>query len=133
MEVPSLSSLKHACPYHLILTKRPFPQGGVLDYFRSPASERPSPCSSSHNEIAYDISGINRRFHDALFARCGNGRIVETVGQVHDQFRAIVVRSWRLMLTYLREAADLLREHIVGFEEQFVRVFGHRPPEEEIG
>ena len=72
------------------------------------------------------------------------------MGQVHDQLRAIAVRSWKLMPTYLREAeqhmrvaeaaasgdaagaADLLREHIAGFE-QFVRAFGHRPLDEEIG
>jgi DNA-binding GntR family transcriptional regulator len=30
-------------------------------------------------------------------------------------------------------AADLFREHIVGFEEQFVRAFGHRSAEEEMG
>ena len=107
--------------------------------------------AAAGDEDLYVLSGLNRRFHDALIARCGNGRMIETMGQVHDQLRAIAVRSWRLMPTYQREAeqhrrvaeavasgdaggaAELLREHIVGFEEQFVRAFGHGPPEEEIG
>jgi DNA-binding GntR family transcriptional regulator len=77
--------------------------------------------------------------------------MIEAMGQVHDQLQAIAARSRRVMPTYLREdeehrrvaeavasgdaggAADLFREHIVGFEEQFVRAFGHRSAEEEMG
>jgi len=73
------------------------------------------------------------------------------MGRVHDQLRTIAVRSWMHTPIYLREAEqhrrvaetvasgdaagaeNLLRRHIVGFEEQFVRAFGHRPPEEETG
>jgi len=104
---------------------------------------------AAESEDLYVLSGINRRFHDALIARCGNGRIIETMGQIHDQLRAIALRSWMLTPTYPREAeqhrrvaeavasgdaeraVDLLRDHIVEFEEQFVGVFGHGPSEEE--
>lgn len=92
----------------------------------------------------YGLSELNRKFHDALIARCGNKRIIETMDQVQDQLRAIALRSWMLKPTYLREAeqhrgvakavesrdahraADLLRMHIVGFEEQFVRTVEYR-------
>jgi DNA-binding GntR family transcriptional regulator len=87
----------------------------------------------------YGLSALNRKFHDALVARCGNRRIIETMDQIQDQLRAIALRSWKFTPTYLREAeqhrgvakavesreahraADLLRMHIVEFEEQFVR------------
>jgi len=95
----------------------------------------------------YGLSALNRKFHDALVARCGNRRIIETIDQVQDQLRAIALRSWMLKPTYLREAeqhrgvakavesrnahraADLLRMHIVGFGEQFVRALEHQQME----
>jgi DNA-binding GntR family transcriptional regulator len=104
---------------------------------------------AARREDLYLLSGLNRTFHDALIARCGNGRIIETVGQIQDQLRAIALRSWMLAPTYAREAeqhrmvaeavasgdaeraADLLRNHIVGFEEQFVRTFG--PQDDDTG
>ena len=92
----------------------------------------------------YGLSALNRKFHGALIARCDNKRIIETIDQVQDQLRAIALRSWMLKPTYLREAeqhrgvakavesrdahraADLLRMHIVGFGEQFVRTLEHQ-------
>jgi DNA-binding GntR family transcriptional regulator len=104
---------------------------------------------AARREDLYLLSGLNRTFHDALIARCDNGRIIETVGQIQDQLRAIALRSWMLAPTYAREAeqhrmvaeavasgdaaraADLLRNHIVGFEEHFVRTFG--PQDDDTG
>jgi DNA-binding GntR family transcriptional regulator len=105
--------------------------------------------AAAERQDLYSLSGLNRAFHDALVARCGNGRIIQTMGQIQDQLRAIALRSWMLTPTYPREAeqhrrvaeavasgdagraADLLRDHIVGFKEQFVGAFGHGPSEEE--
>ena len=85
-----------------------------------------------------DLYDLNRNFHDALVTRCANGRIIETMDHIQDQLRAIALRSWMLKPTYLREAeqhrevakavrsgdahhaSDLLRTHIVEFEQQFV-------------
>ncbi len=104
---------------------------------------------AARREDLYALSGLNRTFHDALIARCGNGRIIETVGQIQDQLRAIALRSWMLAPTYAREAeqhrriaedvasgdaeraAEVLRDHIVGFEEPLIRSFGPGPLEEE--
>src|SRR5215218_8438550 len=69
----------------------------------------------------------------------------DAAAESQDQLRAIALRSWMLTPTYPREAeqhrrvaeavasgdadraADLLRDHIVGFKEQFVGAFGHGP------
>jgi DNA-binding GntR family transcriptional regulator len=99
----------------------------------------------------YVLSQLNRAFHDALVARCGNGRIIETMEQTQDQLRAIALRSWMLRPTYMREAeqhrgvaeavvsgdaglaADLLRSHIMEFGEQLVRAFGRELSDSETG
>lgn len=70
--------------------------------------------------------------------------LIETMDKVQDQLRAISLRAWMPKPIYLREAeqhrgvakavesrnvhraADLLRMHIVGFEEQFVRALEHQ-------
>src|SRR5918993_2754413 len=99
----------------------------------------------------YGLSALNRKFHGALVARCDNKRIIETIDQVQDQLRAIALRSWMLKPTYLREAeqhrgvakavrsgdahhaSDLLRTHIVEFEQQFVLALEPEPTESKTG
>jgi DNA-binding GntR family transcriptional regulator len=84
------------------------------------------------------LSELNRRFHDMLVARCGNGRVVEILDQLQDQVRIISLRFWNVRATYLQEAeqhaailaaieagdargaAELLRLHIVEFKERYV-------------
>ena len=52
----------------------------------------------------YGLSALNRKFHDALVARCGNKCIIETMDKVQDQLRAISLRAWMPKPIYLREA-----------------------------
>lgn len=60
--------------------------------------------AAAERKDLYDLSELNRNFHDALVTRCANGRIIETMDDVQDQLRAIALRSWMLKPTYLREA-----------------------------
>jgi DNA-binding GntR family transcriptional regulator len=87
------------------------------------------------------LSELNRRFHDVLVARCGNGRVVEILARLQDQVRVISLRFWNVQATYLYEAeqhaailaaveagnargaAELLRTHIVEFKERYVDIW----------
>ena len=107
--------------------------------------------AAAEKEDLYELSRLNRDFHDALVAECRNGRIIETLDRLQDQLRAIAVRLWALKPTYLREAeqhrevaeavvsgdaalaAELLRKHITEFEEQFVRALEPEPAGSEPG
>jgi DNA-binding GntR family transcriptional regulator len=107
--------------------------------------------AAAERKDLYDLSELNRNFHDALVTRCANGRIIETMDHIQDQLRAIALRSWMLKPTYLREAeqhrgvakavrsgdahhaSDLLRTHIVEFEQQFVLALEHEPTESKTG
>ncbi len=102
---------------------------------------------ATKREDLYALSRLNRNFHEALIARCGNQRIIETMDQLHDQLRTIAMRCWIVGPTYLRaaeqhrevtkavedrdvrRAADLLRKHIGEYEEQFVRALRHETTE----
>src|ERR687896_286755 len=107
--------------------------------------------AAAEKKDLYDLSELNRNFHDALVTRCANGRIIETMDHIQDQLRAIALRSWKLKPTYLREAeqhrgvakavrsgdahhaSDLLRTHIVEFEQQFVLALEPGPTESKTG
>jgi DNA-binding GntR family transcriptional regulator len=107
--------------------------------------------AAAERKDLYDLSELNRNFHDALVTRCANGRIIETMDHIQDQLRAIALRSWMLKPTYLREAeqhrgvakavrsgdahhaSDLLRTHIVEFEQQFVLALEPEPTESKTG
>lgn len=84
------------------------------------------------------LSNLNRRFHDALVARCGNGRVIEILTRLQDQVRVISLRLWKVQATYLHEAeqhaailaaieagnarraGELLRNHITEFKERYI-------------
>jgi DNA-binding GntR family transcriptional regulator len=107
--------------------------------------------AAAERKDLYDLSELNRNFHDALVTKCANGRIIETMDHIQDQLRAIALRSWMLKPTYLREAeqhrgvakavrsgdahhaSDLLRTHIVEFEQQFVLALEPEPTESKTG
>jgi DNA-binding GntR family transcriptional regulator len=84
-----------------------------------------------------ELSGLNRSFHGALFAKCDNVRLVEMLTQFQDQLRVISLRFWHAHATYIHEAgqheaileaveagdadlaAERLREHIVEFAKAY--------------
>ncbi len=85
------------------------------------------------------LARVNRAFHAALVARCGNSWVVEILDRSQDQVRAMSLRLWNAQATYLHEsdqhkavleaveagdakrAARLLRRHITEFKERYIR------------
>lgn len=85
------------------------------------------------------LARLNRAFHNALFTKCGNSRVIETLSRMQDQIQAIALRFWRMQASYLeeaeqhnavleaieannpRQAAELLREHIAEAREKYIR------------
>lgn len=84
------------------------------------------------------LSKLNRAFHSALVARCGNERVIEILSQMQDQVRVMSLRLWSVQATHLHEAdqhealleaieagevsraAGLLREHISEFKDRYI-------------
>jgi DNA-binding GntR family transcriptional regulator len=89
-------------------------------------------------------SMLNRDFHRALYAGCGNPLMVETLDGLRDQAALITVAGWGITASWRDEAAehaaildaaqkadaeqaaDLLRQHILSFID---RVFADLPGE----
>jgi DNA-binding GntR family transcriptional regulator len=85
------------------------------------------------------MSLINRRFHRALYATCGNPLMVKILDDLRDQTALITVAGWGIRPTWTAEivehrgilsaaragdadrAAELMREHITTFAERVVR------------
>lgn len=85
-----------------------------------------------------ELSHLNREFHDQLVSKCRNRRVVEILGQLHDQLRLIALLFWSVRPTYEHEskqhwsvlqaldegeaelAAERLRFHITEFCERYV-------------
>lgn len=85
------------------------------------------------------MSIINRRFHRALYAGCGNPLLVKILDDLRDQTALITVAGWRIRPTWAAEilehrgileaardgdaskAAELMRLHITKFADRVVR------------
>ena len=85
------------------------------------------------------LSLINRRFHRALYAGCGNPLMIKILDDLRDQTALITVAGWgirptwaaeilehRAMLKAAREgfadpAAELMRAHITTFANRVVQ------------
>lgn len=91
----------------------------------------------------YGLSALNRELHDAFVARCGNkphrnhGQSPRPTpsylparvdAQTHLSARSRTTQGVAKAVESrnVHRAADLLRMHIVGFEEQFVRTLEHQ-------
>lgn len=85
------------------------------------------------------MSLINRRFHRALYAGCGNPLMIKILDDLRDQTALITVAGWGIRPTWAREilehrgvleaaqegdgtkAAELMRLHITTFADRVVR------------
>ena len=85
------------------------------------------------------MSLINRRFHRALYAGCGNPLMVRILDDLRDQTALITVAGWGIRPTWTAEisehrgvlaaaqtgdadrAAELMREHIATFAERVIK------------
>jgi DNA-binding GntR family transcriptional regulator len=85
------------------------------------------------------MSLINRRFHHALYAGCGNPLLVKILDDLRDQTALITVAGWGIEATWAAEllehrgvllaaeqgdadrAAELMREHITTFAERVTK------------
>jgi DNA-binding GntR family transcriptional regulator len=85
------------------------------------------------------MSLINRRFHRALYAGCGNPLMIKILDELRDQTALITVAGWGIRPTWAAEivehravlsaakggdadrAAELMREHITAFAERVVQ------------
>lgn len=86
-----------------------------------------------------DMSLINRRFHRALYASCGNPLMIKILDDLRDQTALITVAGWGIQPTWEAElgehqavlvaaergdadrAAELLRRHISTFADRVVK------------
>jgi DNA-binding GntR family transcriptional regulator len=85
------------------------------------------------------MSLINRRFHRALYAGCGNPLMIRILDDLRDQTALITVAGWGIRPTWTAEisehrgvltaaqagdadrAAELMREHIATFAERVIK------------
>lgn len=93
-----------------------------------------------------ELSLLNRRFHRALYARCGNPLLVQMLDDVQDRSALISVAGWEVMPSAKREldehravlraaksgradrAADLLRAHIARFLDRLLAALPNAVP-----
>ncbi len=86
-----------------------------------------------------DLSLINRRFHRALYAGCGNALMIKILDDLRDQTALITVAGWGIRPTWETElgehtavleaaeageadlAAELIRRHISTFADRVVK------------
>jgi DNA-binding GntR family transcriptional regulator len=86
-----------------------------------------------------DLSLINRRFHRALYAGCGNPLMIKILDDLRDQTALITVAGWGIRPTWETElgehtavleaaeageadlAAELIRRHISTFADRVVK------------
>lgn len=84
-----------------------------------------------------ELSRLNRAFHRALYAQCGNSRLVEILDRMQDQLQVMALRTWQTNPSYTEEAeqheailaaieagdadlaAERLRAHIVEFRKRY--------------
>jgi DNA-binding GntR family transcriptional regulator len=94
--------------------------------------------SMSADRAREKLALINRRFHMALIAGCGNSLMLRVLGDLSDQAALVTVTGWRIHPTWPAEmvehheilrvaesgdadrAAELMREHITTFADRVI-------------